>query len=750
VRLLLLLSSLLLAGEDPSALLAGKTVEERLRGVELCGDEALLRGALGDREWEVVLRAAEALGGRGTAASVEDLVSRALDGPTRGIRRAAAEAAAKLDAGAAAARLAKRVAKDSSPALLEALALVPSPEAAPRLEKLLPSQDRETRRLALAALGALRDPGRIPEFAKLLRDEDPVLRAGAVDALVRTGDASAANQLLAAFREPRMPDVVERRIVRGVREIAAVQKEPGKIGRLCLAGFSAEPSPRRARMLGALGAKAAPLGPVTEYVQALRGAAQSSREADVRAACLFALAAIGDAEGLPAAESLAEKDASPRVRFHALRTAAALDAGRAALLSRAVLAKDSAPSVREEAAALLGRLRAPDSVPALQAALGDADWTVAVSAAVSLGKLRDPAGVAPLKALLSHKDWRLRGAAAAGLGWIRQKEAVDLLIGALPDRDLSVAWAARESLRRIAGKPVGDKTKEWVQWWEPRRAGFEFPDRDAEAKQAKKYGYAVGESAVYEDLDVVVLVTRGGGDNIQDLLKSLGIRHRLVRAASVDQAALHPDALLVANCPGEIVAKDVERISWFVRAGGYLFSSCWALTHTVGEAFPDIVKKVETKGQVIGTVPAEPVPSASPFVAGVFDEAVRASYELMGSHLLQVVDPERCEVIVDSPECAGKWGEGNLAAWFTVGHGLVLDSANHFDLQGMKQARLNTEEERMAFAVDRLGYSYAEARKLRDEGVFKSQPRAAGETRDRTIFRLITAFVRQKRIADQR
>ena len=114
-----------------------------------------------------------------------------------------------------------------------------------------------------------------------------------------------------------------------------------------------------------------------------------------------------------------------------------------------------------------------------------------------------------------------------------------------------------------------------------------------------------------------------------------------------------------------------------------------------------------------------------------------------------VLDPERFEVLIDSPLTATRWGEGNLAGWFTIGHGLVLDSANHFDLQGMSQAKLSDEKERMAFAVDHLGYDYRELRALRDEGVFQKQPLAIKRTRDLTIFRFITTFVRQKRLADE-
>jgi hypothetical protein len=80
---------------------------------------------------------------------------------------------------------------------------------------------------------------------------------------------------------------------------------------------------------------------------------------------------------------------------------------------------------------------------------------------------------------------------------------------------------------------------------------------------------------------------------------------------------------------------------------------------------------------------------------------------------------------------------------------VILDSANHFDLQGMSQAKLSDEKDRMAFAVDHLGYDYAELRKLRNEGVFRKQPSAVKRTRDLSIFRFITTFVRQKRLADE-
>jgi hypothetical protein len=440
---------------------------------------------------------------------------------------------------------------------------------------------------------------------------------------------------------------------------------------------------------------------------------------------------------------------SKRVRFHALRAVVELQGEEALDLLLDRLKNDRAVSVREEAAFLCGRRKFKAAVPSLAHALNDRAWEVCVSAAVSLGKLRAPEGVQPLQRLLKEKDWRRRGAGVVGLGWIQQNVAVDALIGMLRDKEIAVSKTALEFLRHMSGQALEARQKTWRAWWAKSYQSFTFRDPGEEARQAKKYGYAVTRRGVYEDLDIVVLQTRKGGDNIQFLLEDYGIEHRIIRAASVKKVGLHPHALFVANCPGEITNSDVERLQWYVRAGGYLFASCWALTHTVQAAFPEVVQKLHTRAQIVDTVGAEKCPSNSPLIEGVFDGVTLPLYELMGSHVIDVLDPERFEVLIDSPECATRWGDGNLAGWFTIGHGLILDSANHFDLQGMSQQRLRDEKERMAFAVDHLGYDYKELRKLRGEGVFAKQPLAIKRTRDLSIFRFITTFVRQKRLADE-
>ena len=745
-------------------LLASREVDKRLKAVGILateggdGAEEKLGKRLSDPDWEVVERAAAALATRGTSASLERLAGLALGGPVRRVRLAATRALKALDAERGASMIQGRLKGDSLVAAAEALEVLAHPVAAQALERLAKDRGKDaTRRLAgtraLAALGRAED---VELFTKLLKDADVRVRAAAVDGLARTGANAAVAPLREGLKRVGMPAVMVRRYISGLRRLLLAlgdERSRNRAAKLCARSIGmsgdAKVDARFARLIGVLGQEGAPVGPVDEFVSILEGAGLANADVEVRAASVVALARIGRVDSYTRIGEAVQGDRSPRVRFHALRAAESMRKAGARSLMIGRLRYDDSAIVREEAAAMLGRHRVVEGAPNLIKALDDKAWEVVVSAAISLGKLRTADGVAPLVKLLSHKDWRRRGAAAAGLGWIRQKPAIPPLIGALRDKEPAVSATAREFLRVLSGEAFEGRPKPWREWWARKEKVFVFRDRDEELRQAKKYGYAVQPRKVYEDLDVVVLQTRRGGDNIQFLLDDYGIEYRIVRAASVDKAALHPYALFVANCPGEIVKKDVERLQWFVRSGGYLFSSCWALTHTVEVCFPDIVRKLPTRAQVLDTVVSETCPAKSTFTEGVFDGITRPLWELVGSHLIDVLDAERFEVLLDSPQCATRWGDGNLAGWFSIGHGTVLDSANHFDMQGMKQARVRTEKERMAFAVDHLGYGYEELRKLQAEGVFRKQPVAIKRTRDLSIFRFITTFVREKRKADQ-
>ena len=88
--------------------------------------------------------------------------------------------------------------------------------------------------------------------------------------------------------------------------------------------------------------------------------------------------------------------------------------------------------------------------------------------------------------------------------------------------------------------------------------------------------------------------------------------------------------------------------------------------------------------------------------------------------------------------------------WFRLGHGVVLDSANHFEGQGFLSAPdVRSPEERMAYAVDHLGLTYARLRELRKEKFWGKTGSTAEHVKDLSVFRVITNFVWLKRLAEE-
>jgi len=715
--------------------------------------EKLLLDALGDKDWEVVEHAAAALGERGSSASVDPLSRLTIDGPVRRVRLAAVRAMTKLDAKAAADHVTKAAKGANLLRACEGLATIAESlgEAARAgLGSGLLSKDAAVRAAAAAGLHAFPPGERADHLLACMRDSDLTIGAAALDSARAHPDAALLPALFGALSARDVPEVFERRARAAV--VAVLEATPAE-GRAAVAHevveaarrATADPAQTRfARLLGLAAAKRTePLIGADEAFALLEPILGRGGDA-AAAAAARALARIASDAALDKLSFTATGGGSARVRSIALRGVVAArptsEPSAAALAKRCLGDKD--PDVREDAVVALGRPGADGAVEALLPLLKDPEWEVAVAAAVSLGKTQDPAALPALQALLAHKDWKMKGAALVGLGHLRHKGAVPLLIDALAGKSATEKLTAFEFLRRMTREKLPARQSGWKTWWSRNEASFQFPDPSEAAKQQQKYGYAPSAYGVYEDLDVLVFQSRG--DHIEKLLDKLKIAHRRTRLGNVAEEGVSPLGVYVANCTGECSPEDLEQVRWFVHTGGYLFSSCWALTHHAGPIRPGFAQWFKTPVQVLDLVTAEPC-SDSPYLAGVFDGVTRPKYVLEGAHLLEVLDPERVEVLIDSPECATRWRCGNLAGWWTIGHGLILDSVNHFDLQGFDRAPPMKEAvDRMAYAVDTMGLSFADLREV-PKGAWSSQTKAAEEVRDFSAFRFITNFVRQKR-----
>ncbi|MDG1498606.1 MAG: HEAT repeat domain-containing protein [Planctomycetota bacterium] len=715
----------------------------------------LLAKALKDDDWEIVTIAATALGEIGREKSLKNLAKLAWEGPTLGVRTAAALAAGKIDSEAALKELAKKLSGDRAVKTSAAYALVAmaadQPKSPKALAKLLVAKDTLTRAAAARALVLCATSEREELAAELLASPHQAVVAATLDAMVDDPQAGLTGPIEALLQNAALSDVIERRAIAALVANLGAESDT-KAGSLrAIQGLSmvanGPVSSRAPRLLEeCLDAKALDAGDAADALKA----SLASSDVSTRAAAARALGFGSKDACLPIARKLGESDSSGRVRRAAVTASLTLepvedDDQRAWLVGR--LSADGSAAIREDIAVALGQEGLDDVQGPLIQALGDKAWGVAACAAVSLGRTRAESCIDELAALSRREDsWRMRGAAAVGLCHAMHKRAIPPLIELLADPEPLVARTAFGFLKSIAkGPAIGPDIELWRAWWaeNEKRIHLETP-KEANARR-EKYGYSESPDEIYAGLDVMVFESRG--DHIETVLDFIGISHRKTTSNRVAEGALDASGVFVSNCTGEMQVGDVERLQWFVKCGGYLFGSCWAINETIERVAPGAIRKFFTSSEVMDKVTASACDPGNGYLKGVFPAGVVPIYSLVGAHLIEVMEPERVEVLVDSAECAERWGEGNLTAWFREGHGRILDSVNHFEAQGLSEATgLKTDEDRMAYAIDHMGISFAKIRETRDEKWWSGNMKAAEHIRDLSVFNLLTNFVRARRI----
>ena len=751
-----------------SAQLRVKQIDKRLAAIEAvlasghADSERLLAPLLNDKDWEVQEHVARAIGELGAQkklkgkSSLNKLVGLATDGATVRVRRAAADAIAKANAELGAKNIFKKAKSKREVRALESLAVVlrarPTFAGADKIKKLLTAEHPRLREAAARAwLEAAPDRG--AALRTLVNNPHLAIRCLALESVAEAPREADLKLVAGMFGGKGQHEVVSRRVVRALAAIlAASEGDRAALAKTVLAasGTNELPLIRRAALIPLLSGSAQPVLDQKAAVDAL-GPCLRAESFRPRAAAAKALREVGGDDALAAALRQFKREDSGRAQLQLVETVTALrppttEAAVEWLVK--IVRGEYDDEVRERAVVRLGKSGVKGAADALIEALRDRNWTIACCAAVSLGKTDGDEALEPLKRMLAMGDWKLRGAAIIGLMHWSRDEAVDPILKMLDDQHPIVAHAADQALRTMSRQYVAKKgRKAWQKWWDANRKNHDFTDREATLDKLNKYGYAVPDSEIYTGLDVVVFKSRG--DHIEQLLDRLEIQYRTTEQGQVLADGVHPEAIFVSNCTGELAPEDVEPLAWFVRTGGSLFGSCWALSETIARIHPDVMKMFPTPQQVLDDVRARPCRPESPLLTGVFPPQVVPIYHLEGAHLIQVLDPDRCEVLIDSPDAAERHGCGNLAAWFFSGHGVLFDSANHFDLQGLGVAgagALRTPVDRQAYAIDHLGMSFETWRDVRTAGYWRSPTKSTQNVPDLSAFRLLTNFVRSKRM----
>jgi hypothetical protein len=179
-----------------------------------------------------------------------------------------------------------------------------------------------------------------------------------------------------------------------------------------------------------------------------------------------------------------------------------------------------------------------------------------------------------------------------------------------------------------------------------------------------------------------VVAVRGSYDKLGRVLEATGVPARQVDPEQL--GGLDWDALqvLLVSCPGHLPPVALERLAPWVRAGGYLLTTDWALKNVVEPLFPGTVRHNgrQTSDCVVRVESAEA--QQDPLLAGFLEAGREPLWWLEGSsYPIEVLDPARVRVLVRSREVAAHWDADAVVVTFEEGRGTVLHLLSHLYLQ---------------------------------------------------------------------
>ncbi len=211
-----------------------------------------------------------------------------------------------------------------------------------------------------------------------------------------------------------------------------------------------------------------------------------------------------------------------------------------------------------------------------------------------------------------------------------------------------------------------------------------------------------------------VVVVSGSYDRVQDVLAAMEVKHVVIPPRLLAKLDLLATQTLMVNCPGNVSREALDKIRDFVRRGGYLVTTDWALLHVTQKAFPGTIK-YSGKATPNDVVKVHVHDGKEPLLAHVKLLQDNPRWWLEGqSYPIRVLDPEKVEVLMSSPEMKRKYGHGAVVVSFRHGDGKVLHMTSHFFLQQSKLVAASEKKKGSQFGK-KAGLS--DARLKKEEGV---------------------------------
>lgn len=304
-------------------------------------------------------------------------------------------------------------------------------------------------------------------------------------------------------------------------------------------------------------------------------------------------------------------EASPQRRLE--QAIEAKDAAAAKAAIKDLAAKDDEPSARallegcgkgaatldlEDAAAeALAGMSSDGARKALfKAAKSDGVEAARYLAVVALGRVDSPEAREALVAAIGAKDPIVADGAIRELKRHPTNDTLRKLIDKLPDleKDKKLAHVRRDvvsALKDLTGQQIDD-SRDWKNWFasngdafQPKKqaAGGGGGDVVTRLRENHPSDYKTVERLKKDD----IIVVKGRSDRVEQVLDSLKLPYTMV--ADLGEWKPDPHQVIVLNCNGGGTPpsdEDVKKLQGFVAAGGYCFSSDWALKAVMQRAFP--------------------------------------------------------------------------------------------------------------------------------------------------------------------
>ena len=176
-----------------------------------------------------------------------------------------------------------------------------------------------------------------------------------------------------------------------------------------------------------------------------------------------------------------------------------------------------------------------------------------------------------------------------------------------------------------------------------------------------------------------IVVVRGSMDHIESVLAAAGIRHVAINPMEVAGYALDHKMIVMVDCPGDIGPQGRAVLERFVRAGGLLYTTDWALTNLIARTFPGTI--APTGGSTGSEVVAVHIDKEDDNLMSsiLLKKGSKPTWWLEGgSHPVKVLDRTKVEVLASSPEMGKRYGASPVVVRVRWEDGEIVHVVSHF------------------------------------------------------------------------